>query len=70
MKLNYNMKKFLIFLVIVVRIYIATKILVLLYLNNLNPDLHPISELTWWIYFLVFDIWLQQILPDNPKEED
>jgi hypothetical protein len=64
------MKKFLIFLVIVARIYIAIKILVLLYLSNLNADLHPISDLTWWIYFLVFDIWLQQILPDNPKEED
>lgn len=64
------MKKILIFLVIVARIYIAIKILVLLYLSNLNPDLNPISDLTWWIYFLVFDIWLQQILPDNPKEED
>jgi hypothetical protein len=63
------MKKFLIFLVIVVRIYIATNILVLLYLTNLNSDRHPISDLTWWIYFLVFDIWLQLILPKSPDDD-
>jgi len=63
------MKKFLIFLTIVVRIYIATNILVLLYLTNLNSDRHPISDLTWWIYFLVFDIWLQLILPKSPDDD-
>jgi len=69
LRLNYNMKKFLIFLTIVVRIYIATNILVLLYLTNLNSDRHPISDLTWWIYFLVFDIWLQLILPKSPDDD-
>ena len=63
------MKKFLIFLTIVARIYIATNIIVLLYLTNLNSDRHPISDLTWWIYFLVFDIWLQLILP-KPSDDD
>ena len=63
------MKKFLILLTLVVRIYIATKILILLYLTYLNPDPHTISELTWWVYFLVFDIWLQLILP-KPSDDD
>ena len=64
------MKKILIFLVIVARIWIAIKICLLLYFTNLNPDRYPLSELTWWIYFLVFDIWLQQILPENTEKDN
>ena len=27
------------------------------------PESYPISVLTWWIYFLIFDIWLTVNIP-------
>ena len=34
-------------------------------MTNTDPINYPIESLTWWIYFLVFDIWLQFVLPNN-----
>jgi hypothetical protein len=50
---------------ILVRIYIFAKIFYLLFVTSYYPDLYPISLLTWWIYFLIFDIWLEVILPNK-----
>jgi hypothetical protein len=43
-------------------------------MNYYFPESYPISLLTWWIYFMIFDIWLDTILStknlNNPKKED
>jgi hypothetical protein len=58
-------------ILLITRIYIVCKIGFLLFMTQLNPETYPISILTWWIYFLVFDIWLQIVLPpfdESPEE--
>jgi hypothetical protein len=61
-----------------VRIYIFAKIFYLLYMTSSYPESYPISMLTWWMYFLIFDIWLEIMLPTkkddfekkiNPKDD-
>ena len=42
----------------IIKIIIVIKIASLLFLTQLYPKEYPMSELTWWIYFLVFDTWL------------
>ena len=54
-------------LLLIGRVYIICKIVFLLFMTQLNPQEYPMEKLTWWIYFLVFDIWLQLVLP--PTEE-
>jgi hypothetical protein len=39
-----------------------------LYLTSKNPEQHPITELIWWIGFLVFDMWIVNQLPDSITE--
>ncbi len=39
-----------------------------MYMTYYYPESFPISMLTWWIYFLIFDIWLETMLP-NKKEK-
>lgn len=34
------------------------------------PESHDVSLLTWWIYFLIFDIWLLQMLPDKKTNQE
>jgi len=51
------MKKLLIFLIIFVRLYVMIKVLFLLYKTSIDPT-YPVEDLTWWIYYLVFDMWL------------
>jgi hypothetical protein len=50
---------------ILVRIYIFAKIFYLLVVTIYYPETYPISLLTWWIYFLIFDIWLDYKLPNK-----
>jgi hypothetical protein len=52
---------------ILVRIFIFSKVLFLLFMTSSYPELYPISTLTWWIYFLIFDIWLEVVLPTSKK---
>jgi hypothetical protein len=52
------------------RFFIACKVFYLLYMNTENPIEYPIEGITWWIYFLVLDIWINNIFTekeDNPK---
>jgi hypothetical protein len=53
------------FFYVIIRIYIFAKISFLLFMTSLYPESYPISVLTWWIYFLIFDIWLEIILPNK-----
>ena len=62
------------FIYTIVRIYIFAKVFYLMCMNYYFPESYPISLLTWWIYFMIFDIWLDTILStknlNNPKKED
>ena len=57
------------FVLLVSRIYIIYKLVILLYLTQSNPAEYPMDKLTWWGYLLIFDIWLQVVLPPMDKEE-
>jgi hypothetical protein len=58
------------FVLLVSRVYIIYKLVILLYLTQSNPVEYPMDKLTWWGYLLIFDIWLQLVLPpiDENKE--
>lgn len=59
---------FLKLILLLIKIYIFCKIIYLLYMTNNYPSDYPIESLTWWIYFLVFDIWLELNLPQNNSD--
>lgn len=52
---------------IIIRIYVFAKIFFLMFMTYFYPESYTIDTLTWWIYFLVFDIWLSQMLPDSKR---
>jgi len=54
---------------LLLRIYVMINIIYLLYVTKTDEN-HPINELTWWIYFLVFDIWLQFFIPVYKEETE
>jgi len=58
------------FFYILVRIFIFAKVFHLLYVTSYYPESYPISLLTWWIYFLIFDIWLEVILPNKIEKNN
>jgi hypothetical protein len=64
-----KLSKFFTIIIVVSRIYIIYKLVSLLYLTQHNPIEHSMDELTWWVYFLIFDIWLQNVLPPMDKED-
>jgi hypothetical protein len=51
-----------------IRIYIFAKVFYLMCMTYYYPETYPISLLTWWIYFLIFDIWIDHLL-NNKKIE-
>ena len=57
-------------LLLIGRVYIIYKIVFLLFMTQLNPQEYPMEKLTWWIYFLVFDIWLQLVLPPTEEQDE
>lgn len=50
---------------IFVRIYVFAKVFFLMWMTYYYPETYPISSLTWWMYFLIFDIWLATIIPNT-----
>jgi hypothetical protein len=53
-----------------VRIYIFAKVFYLLFMTSAYPESYPLSMLTWWMYFLIFDIWLEVMLPTKNDKKD
>lgn len=49
---------------------IMIKIIYLFTMNWLYPEEFPLSDLTWWVYFLVFDIWVTLTLTSTKDEDD
>jgi hypothetical protein len=64
------MKKFLMIFLIVIRLYVCYRVVGGLIMNSINPQQNPLDNITWWIYYLIFDIWLQQIIPNNVSESN
>ena len=50
---------------ILIRIYVFAKVFFLMWVTYYYPETYPINNLTWWIYFLIFDIWLSHMLPNT-----
>ena len=49
------------------------KIIVLFFQHGHDPKSHPMSEITWWIYLLIFDMWILSQLPapeELPKDDE
>jgi hypothetical protein len=53
-----------------IRIFVFSKIFYLFIMTSQYPESHDVSLLTWWIYFLIFDIWLLQMLPDKKTNQE
>ncbi len=64
------MRAFLAFLILFIKIFIAIKVIMILYMSKSNPEEYPTSELIWWSSFLVFDMWVQKQLPDSPTNDE
>jgi hypothetical protein len=56
-------------ILLVSRLFIIYKLISLLYLTQQNPVEYPMDKLTWWSCLLIFDIWLQNVLPSMDKED-
>lgn len=63
------MKNFLSLILIGIRIYICFKFVGGLILNTINPNDFPLDNLNWLLYYLVFDIWVQLIIPNTISEK-
>jgi hypothetical protein len=61
--------KILALILLVSRIYIIYKLISLLYLTQQNPIEYPMEKLNWWSCLLIFDIWIQSVLPSMDKED-
>jgi hypothetical protein len=64
------MRAFFAFLILFIKIFIAVKVIMILYMSKSNPEEYPTSELIWWSSFLVFDMWVQKQLPDSPTDDE
>ncbi len=52
------MKLLLALFLIIIRIFVGFKILVWLIQENRIPELHSISEIEFYLVFLIFDTWV------------
>ena len=39
-------------------------------MTSTYPETYPITTLTWWVYFLIFDIWLEVVLPTSKNYQN
>ena len=60
-------------ILVIARIIVMFKFLMLLWLTIFYPKEYPTSVLTWWVYYMVFDMWMVLMLPreeDLPNDEN
>ena len=60
---------------LVARIIVMFKFIMLLWLTIFYPKDYPSSVLTWWVYYMIFDMWMILMLPSdemmtNDEDED
>ncbi len=63
------MKSLFYFILVVIRILIIINITYLLWCGWKYPDSLESTKLTWWVYYMVFDIWLDRMV-NSPKDLD
>ena len=60
---------------LVARIIVMFKFIMLLWLTIFYPKDYPSSVLTWWVYYMIFDMWMilmlpsDEVIPDNEDED-
>jgi hypothetical protein len=64
------MKLLLALFLIIIRIFVGFKILYWLVQESKYPELHSISDIEFYVVFLIFDIWisLSHIGIETPKD--
>ena len=62
------MKTILSLLLILGRIIVIIKVIIFLFDSRNGFSSNSIDVAVWWILFLVFDVWLQIILPSQKEE--
>jgi len=45
-------------------------IVYLLFVSWKDPSGIEFQKLTWWVYFMIFDIWLEKTVQSNEKNID
>ena len=58
---------------LIARIVVMFKFVILLWLSVFYPKEYPSSILTWWVYYMIFDMWMVLMLPSDemmPNDED
>jgi hypothetical protein len=58
------------FVLIIIRILICYKVVSLLYFSTKDYDQTTLNNLIWWGVFLIFDIWLQFVLPSSYNDDE
>ena len=56
-------------ILVVIRILIILNIIYLLWYGWYHPNSLEFNKLTWWVYYMVFDIWLDRVV-NNQKDFD
>jgi hypothetical protein len=55
-------------ILIIARIVVMFKFLMLLWLTIFYPKEYPSSVLTWWVYYMIFDMWMVLMLPTEKDD--
>lgn len=64
-------QKLLASLLFLVRIIVLFRFVILLIQTSFWPNEFPTSLLSWWVYYMVFDMWMVLMLPtENISDED
>jgi len=64
------MKSFLGLLMVIIRIFIIVKVIYTLIMVKQDPVNYPMDNVIWWSGFLIFDMWISNMLPPLPSEDD
>ena len=50
------------------RIIVMFKFIMLLWLTIFYPKDYPSSVVTWWVYYMIFDMWMVLMLPTEKDD--
>jgi hypothetical protein len=64
------MRYFIIFIFTLIKLIIAINIVYLLWVSWKDNAGVEFQKLTWWVYFMIFDIWLEKTVQSNEKNLD
>ena len=64
------MKSFLGLLMVIIKIFIIVKVVYTLIMVKQDPVNYPMDDVIWWSGILIFDMWISNMLPPLPSEDD